>query len=38
VRTEDPTAEQIARLGEVKREMAERVMASAAADVYDAAA
>ena len=38
VRTEDPTAEQIARLAEVKQEMAERVMASAAADVYDAAA
>jgi hypothetical protein len=38
VRTEDPTAEQIERLAEVKREMAERVIASAASDVYDTAA
>ena len=35
VRTEDPTDEQVARLAVVKREMAERVMACAAADVYD---
>ena len=35
VRTEDPTDEQVARLAEVKQEMAEHVMASAAADVYD---
>ena len=34
-RAEQPTEAQRARLAEVKREMAERVMASAAADVYD---
>jgi hypothetical protein len=36
-RTEDPTEAQRARLVVVKQEMAERVMASAAADVYDPA-
>ena len=35
VRTEHPTDEQVARLADVKQEMAEHVMASAAADVYD---
>ena len=35
VRTEDPTDEQVARLAELKHAMAEHVMASAAADVYD---
>ena len=34
-RAEQPTEAQRARLAEVKREMAERVIASAAADVYD---
>ena len=37
VRTEDPTEAQRARLGVVKQEMAGRVMASAAAEVYDPA-
>jgi hypothetical protein len=35
VRLEHPSAEQIARLTEVKQAMADRVMASAATDVYD---
>ena len=35
VRTRGPTDEQVARLAVVKQEMAEHVMASAAADVYD---
>ena len=35
-RTEQRSAEQEARFAEVKLEMAEHVMASAAADVYDA--
>jgi hypothetical protein len=35
VRMEDPTDEQVARLAELKEEMAEHVMARAAADVYD---
>ena len=37
VRLEDPTNAQRARLAVVKQEMAERVMASAAAHVYDPA-
>ena len=37
VRTEHPTTEQVARLAELKQAMADRVMASAAADVYDEA-
>jgi hypothetical protein len=35
VRTEHPGAEQVVRIGELKQAMADRVMASAAADVYD---
>ena len=35
VRTADRSAGQEARLAAVKQEMADRVMASAAADVYD---
>jgi len=34
-RTQDPSEEQAARLDALKREMAERVMASEAADVYE---
>ena len=34
-RTERPTGEQVARLRELKQAMADHVMASAAADVYD---
>ena len=37
VRTRAPSAEQVARLAEVKQAMADHVMASAAADVYDEA-
>ena len=37
VRTEHPSAEQAARLAELKQAMADRVMASAAAEVYDEA-
>jgi hypothetical protein len=35
VRLEHPTAHQVARFTELKQAMADRVMASAAADVYD---
>ncbi len=35
VRAEHPTEEQLARLTQLKQAMADRVMASPAADVYD---